>query len=190
LPLLSPSPPNAVAFWQEYLGEIRWEWVNGEVLQKPVPTAYHSILQKRLVSAIDGAGSQYEAFPELRCVLTEQSIVPDITVIPGDRVPETNSPVQGAPDWMIEILSPDQSTTKLIAKIQTCLMEGTQLGWLIDPTEQVIMVFWRVCFAVPQRGNRPLAIISGTNQVPVLSDINLEVTAQDIFNWLPRSEQD
>ncbi len=158
-----------------------WEFINGEVLQKTIPTSYHSILQKRLVSAIDGAGSQYESFPELRCVLSEQSVVPDITIILSTRVPTENSPVQGAPNWMIEILSPDQSTTRLITKIQACLLEGTQLGWLVDPTEQVIMVFW---------SDRPLIIVSGRNQVPVLPDINLQLTAQDIFNWLrPRSEQ-
>jgi Uma2 family endonuclease len=153
-----------------------WEFVAGEMQQKPMPTAHHSILQKRLVGAIDQADSPYEAFPELRCVLAQQSVVPDVTVILKDRVPSENAPVQGAPDWIIEILSPDQSTTKLIAKIQNCLAEGTQLGWLLDSTEEVIMVFWH---------DRPFTIISGAMIVPVLSGINLQVTAQQIFDWLP-----
>ena len=42
---------------------------------------------------------------------------------------------------MIEILSPDQSTTKLITKIQACLSEGSKLGWLIDSEEEAIMIF-------------------------------------------------
>ena len=83
--------------------------------------------------------------------------------------------MQGAPDWIIEILSPDQSTTKLIAKIQTCLMEGAQLGWLLDSTEGVIMVFW---------SDRPLALISGETVVPALPGIDLQMTAKQIFDWL------
>ncbi|NJO41934.1 MAG: Uma2 family endonuclease [Cyanobacteria bacterium CRU_2_1] len=152
-----------------------WELIDGEMVQKPMPTTHHSILQKRLVAVIDGAESPYEAFPELRCVLSQQSVVPDVAVILSQRVLSENSLVQGAPDWMIEILSPDQSTTKLIAKIQACLMEGTQLGWLLDSAEGVIMVFW---------SDRPLAMISGDTIVPVLPGIDLQITAKRIFDWL------
>jgi Uma2 family endonuclease len=156
-----------------------WEFIAGEMHQKPMPTSYHSILQKRLVGAIDQTESNYEAFPELRCVLAQQSVVPDVTVILNDRLPPDNSPVQGAPDWIIEILSPDQSTTKLIAKIQTCLEEGTRLGWLLDSAEQVIMVF---------EGDRPLKIVAGEAIVPVLPEMDLQLTAQQIFGWLPQRE--
>lgn len=118
-----------------------WELLNSQVLQKPMPTFHHSCLQKRLVTAIDHTHSPYEAFPELRCLLSQNSIVPDITVIHQSRIPTDNQLIQGAPNWLIEILSPDQSTTKLITKIQACLAEGTQLGWLIDSQEAVIMIF-------------------------------------------------
>jgi Uma2 family endonuclease len=156
-----------------------WELIAGEMYQKPMPTSHHSILQKRLVGAIDQVESDYEAFPELRCVLAQQSVVPDVTVILKDRLPLDNSPVQGAPDWIIEILSPEQSTTKLIAKIQSCLEEGTRLGWLLDSAEQIIMVF---------EVDRPLRIISGETIVPVLPGIILQITAQQIFSWLPQRE--
>ncbi len=48
-----------------------WEFLNGQVLQKPMPTFYHSLLQKYLVRAIDNTNSTYEAFPELRCILSK-----------------------------------------------------------------------------------------------------------------------
>ena len=155
-----------------------WELIGGRVTQKPMPTSHHSILQKRLVGAIDQADSDYEAFPELRCVLQQQSVVPDVTVIRRDRLPVQNAPVQGAPDWMIEILSIDQSTTKLIAKLQSCLIEGTQLGWLIDPEEQIILVFWQ---------DLHLELLRGTAVLPVLPEIPLTLTAQQVFDWLKRS---
>ncbi|MBE9031753.1 Uma2 family endonuclease [filamentous cyanobacterium LEGE 11480] len=153
-----------------------WELFVGVVSQKPLPTLYHSILQKRLVSAIDGAGSDYEAFPELHCVLAENSIVPDVTVIGRGRCPLGNQPVSGPPDWLIEILSPDQSTTKLIAKIQACLVEGGHLGWLIDAEERVVMVFWP---------DRPLVLLRDDEVLPVLDAINLNLTVAQVFDWLP-----
>ncbi|MBD1831214.1 Uma2 family endonuclease [Cyanobacteria bacterium FACHB-472] len=152
-----------------------WEFVDGQANQKPMPTAFHSILQKRLTAAIDQADSPYEAFPALRCILSSNSVVPDITVIYQDRVPSENVAVEGAPDWMIEILSPDQSTTKLIAKIQTCLQEGTQLGWLIDPTERVIIILWP--------DNR-IALLRSSDRLPVPQDIPLELTVDQVFGWL------
>lgn len=152
-----------------------WELFNGQVLQKPMPTLHHSRLQKRLVAAIDDINSPYEAFPELRCILSQNSVVPDITIVHQTRIPSNNEPIQGAPDWLIEILSPDQSVTKLIAKIQSCLAEGTQLGWLIDSQEATIMVF------LP---NQPLQLINGESLLPVLSEMSLKLTSNQLFGWL------
>ncbi|MGB7415685.1 MAG: Uma2 family endonuclease [Thermosynechococcaceae cyanobacterium] len=152
-----------------------WELLNGQVLQKPMPTLHHSRLQKRLVAAVDATHSAYEAFPELRCVLSSNSVVPDITILHRSRVPAKNGPVQGAPDWLIEILSPDQSTTKLITKIQTCLNEGSQLGWLIDSAEAIVMVF------LP---DQPLQLLSANTLLPVLNEVPLQLTPHQIFEWL------
>lgn len=54
------------------------------------------------------------AFPELRCTFGGRSIVPDIGVfiwqqIPRDQNGEIANTFSVAPDWTIEILSPDQS---------------------------------------------------------------------------------
>jgi Uma2 family endonuclease len=140
-----------------------------------MPTLHHSRLQKRLVAAIDAISSPYEAFPELRCILSQNSVVPGISIIHQTRIPSNNEPIQGAPDWLIEILSPDQSVTKLIAKIQDCLAEGTQLGWLIDSQEATIMIF------LP---NQPLQLINGESLLPVLSEMSLKLTPNQLFGWL------
>jgi Uma2 family endonuclease len=154
-----------------------WELLNGQVLQKPRHTFFHSLLQKYLVRAIDNANSTYEAFPELRCVLSKSSVVPDITIINQSRIPSSNQPIQGAPDWLIEILSPDQSTIKLIAKIQTCLAEGSKLGWLIDSQEEVIMIFIQ---------DQPLRIVSGDDPLIFLDGMSLQLTPNQIFGCLRR----
>jgi Uma2 family endonuclease len=94
-----------------------WEYINGEAIQKPMGGAKHSLLQKRLVSVIDGLGSNYEAFPELRCTCGNRSVVPDVVVISSNQLPLDesgeiiSSGIDFAPNWVIEILSPTQSQT-------------------------------------------------------------------------------
>jgi Uma2 family endonuclease len=86
------------------------------------------------------------AFPELRCTFAERSIVPDVSVFIYEKIPrDENGEIANiflvAPDWTIEILSPDQSQTKVTKNILHCLKYGTQMGWLIDPEEQTVFVY-------------------------------------------------
>jgi len=118
-----------------------WEFIHGHAQQKPMPTLFHSRLQRNLVNAINSQTTQYEAIQELRCIVPPLSPVPDIAVIASDRLAEEDGPFQGSPDWMIEIRSPDQSTLDLQSKILHCLGNGTQLAWLIDLQRQQIWVW-------------------------------------------------
>lgn len=130
-----------------------WELINGRVIQKPMPTLFHSRLQRNLVNYINDHTEQFEAVQELRCLVPPYSPVPDISIVALARLPEEDGPLDGAPDWLIEIRSPDQSTLDLQSKILHCLSNGTQLAWLIDPARQQVWVWQgddlpRVCSGV------------------------------------------
>lgn len=118
-----------------------WELINGQARQKPMPTLFHSRLQRNLVNYVNNNTEQFEAVQELRCIVPPYSPVPDISVVACDRLSDEDGPLQGAPDWLIEIRSPDQSTLDLQNKILHCLSNGTQLAWLIDITRQQIWVW-------------------------------------------------
>ncbi|MEB3174077.1 MAG: Uma2 family endonuclease, partial [Cyanobacteriota bacterium] len=72
-----------------------WELINQIPSQKPMPTLYHSRLQKRLLAVIDSASGAYEALPELRCILSANSIVPDIAIVRAARLPLSNQALAG-----------------------------------------------------------------------------------------------
>ncbi|MGQ9870510.1 Uma2 family endonuclease [Leptodesmis sp.] len=139
-----------------------WEFINGRAQQKPMPTLFHSRLQRNLVNAINAFTTDYEAIQELRCIVPPLSPVPDIAVVARNRLPEVDGPLQGAPDWMIEIRSPDQSTLDLQSKILHCLSNGTQLAWLIDLQRQQIWVW--------QGADLPI-IFAGADILPTLDNI-------------------
>ena len=122
------------------------EYIDGQVIQKPMPKAEHSVIQSDLSAAINSAIKKNKvgrAFPELRCTFDNRSIVPDIAVLPWSAIPRRESGKVGrelysAPDWIIEILSPGQSQTKVVKKIMHALAHGTYIGWLIDPAEECV----------------------------------------------------
>jgi Uma2 family endonuclease len=118
-----------------------WEFINGQAAQKPQSTLFHSRLQRNLVNWINQQTDRYEAIQELRCIIPPISPVPDIAVIVLDRLPATDGPFTGTPDWIIEIRSPDQSILDLQNKILHCLTHGTQLAWLIDIQRQQVWVW-------------------------------------------------
>ena len=125
------------------------EFIDGQMLQKPMPQGKHSTIQGDLVSAIDTVLKPERiarAYPELRCTFGDRSIVPDVAVFAWERIPRDDDGKVAnvfalAPDWTIEILSPDQSQTKVVRNILHCLSHGTQMGWLIDPEEELVFVY-------------------------------------------------
>lgn len=156
-----------------------WELIDGQARQKPMPTLFHSRLQRNLVNAINRQTDRFEAVQELRCLVPPYSPVPDISVIAcvrlcpvfDHRLPDADGPFQGAPDWLIEIRSPDQSTLDLQNKILHCLSQSTQLAWLVDLARQQIWVW--------QGDNLPL-IYSETDILPTLG-ILPELTVDSVI---------
>ena len=93
------------------------EYIDGQIIQKPMPQGKHSVIQGELVPAINQAVKSQRiarAFLELRCTFGGRSTVSDVSVFVWDRIPrDKNGEVANvfplAPDWTIEILSSDQS---------------------------------------------------------------------------------
>jgi Uma2 family endonuclease len=114
------------------------EFINGEIVQKPMPQGEHSLLQGELCEAINRVAKPQKiaiAFPELRCTFGGDAVVPDVAVFRWERIPLRPSGrivnrFEIHPDWSIEILSPDQSQTKVLGKLLHCSQHGTELGWL------------------------------------------------------------
>ncbi len=159
------------------------EYIEGKIRQKPMPKARHSRLQSKIVETINKAAEINKiayAFPELRCTFGNRSIVPDIAVIRWQNIQfnEDGEPVDDiliAPDWAIEILSPNQSANQVTGKILHCLNYDCKLGWLIDPSDRSILVF--------ERQKQPQLFRSQDN-LKMIDGIELKLTTEQIFNWL------
>jgi Uma2 family endonuclease len=161
------------------------EYIDGQIIQKPMPQGKHSTIQTELsttVNAVLKPKRIARAFSELRCTFGGRSIVPDVSVFIWNRIPrDENGAIanvfQAAPDWIIEILSPNQSATKVTKKILHTLKHETQMGWLIDPDEQTIFVY--------QPKQQPEVFDEPENLLPVPAFASeLQLTVGDVFGWL------
>jgi Uma2 family endonuclease len=160
------------------------EYVDGKIYQKDMPQGKHSTLQFEFPSVINRVGKPQKlayAFPELRCTFGGRSIVPDIAVFEWPRIPlnslgKIENRFEIAPDWTIEILSPEPSSSRVINKILFGLKNHTKLGWMIDPEEELVIVF------KPQQEPE---IKENEDILPVLDVLSdLQLSADDLFGLL------
>ena len=179
------QPISLEAFLQEPETDPPSEYINHQILPKPMPQGKHSRLQKQLIYKIESVvlpTDVAEAFPVLRCTFGGQSIVPDVVVLQKHHIPydsngEIANLVEVAPDWVVEILSPDQNYRKVAKKILHCLEYDCQMGWLIDPEEKTVVVS-------PQTArSRVFEAPDVILPVPYWAD-DLQLTVGELFGWL------
>ncbi|MFM7220714.1 MAG: Uma2 family endonuclease [Nodosilinea sp.] len=163
------------------------EFVDGEIWQKPMPQGKHSAVQSELVPTINGKlrGDKIaRAFAALRCTFGSRSIVPDVSVFVWDRIAcdpsgEIANVFPLVPDWTIEILSPDQSQTKVVKNIVYCLKHGGLLGWLIDPDDRTVFVYYP--------SGEMVLLDEPEMELPVpLFAQELRLTVGELFGWLAK----
>jgi Uma2 family endonuclease len=161
------------------------EYIDGQVIQKPMPQGKHSSIQTEMSTIVNAnlrSKQIARAFSELRCTFGGRSIIPDISVFTWARIfrdenGEIANIFETAPDWTIEILSPDQNQTKVTKNILHCLNHGTEMGWLIDPAERTIFV------SQPQQQTLVFDLPDQQILVPSFTN-NLKLTVLEVFNWL------
>jgi len=161
------------------------EFIDGQIIQKPMPQGKHSSVQLDLGASINLALKSQRiarAYTELRCTFDGRSVVPDVTVFTWERIPrDDNGKVSNSflipPDWTIEILSPDQNQTKVVRNILHCLAHGTRIGWLIDPEEELVFVYF---------ADRTIAVFEEASEripVPAFAEPFM-LTIGQLFSWL------
>jgi Uma2 family endonuclease len=160
------------------------EYIDGNIEQKPMPQGEHSIIQTFLSTAINQVGKSQKtalAFTELRCNFGGRSLIPDISIFTWERIPRTE---QGRianhfniyPNWVIEILSPEQSANKVIKKIMFCLNQGTELAWLIDSKDESVIIFKPKQFPDMKSDEEILPTLKGVQA--------LQLSVKEMFGWL------
>jgi Uma2 family endonuclease len=157
MPQLKPNE-NERSSYADYLtwedGK-RWELINGQaVCMSPAPMRQHQKISKLLGRQIDSYLSDkscemYYAPFDVRFIETKEDVADDYidTVVQPDIVvvcdPEKldDRGCKGAPDLVIEIISPSTARMDLTVKFELYQRYGVKEYWIVHPNDQTILVF-------------------------------------------------
>lgn len=128
--------------------DVRAELIDGQIYYQAAPSRIHQkILGKihqRISNYIDSKSGFCEVYPAPFAVKLwedEKTIVePDISVI-CDCDKLTDKGCTGAPDWIIEIVSPGNSSHDYIRKLNLYADAGVREYWIVNPMQQSIFVY-------------------------------------------------
>ena len=170
----------------------RWELINGEayLLQGPVglapaPNRLHQELSGALFYQFfaylkDKPCKVYDAPFDVRLSsetqasdnYTDTVVQPDIVVV-CDKTKLDDRGCNGAPDLVIEILSPSTAAVDFKIKFDLYQRFGVLEYWIVHPAEKTLMVFKlqeNGCYGVPDRYAE-----TGTVLVPLLGDLVIDL---------------
>ncbi len=139
----------------EYLAlgetQIRYELIDGVVVMSPNPTAQHQQLIMKIAHQMASFLNDNpigDVFPELdinlRSGLGREVVYrPDIVYVSKERADIIQKHVMGAPDVLVEIISPDSRQYDSVTKKNDYEAVGVREYWLIDPLESKMTFFIR-----------------------------------------------
>ena len=127
----------------------RAELIDGQIYYMAPPNTKHQRISGRLYQAIanyiDSKNGECEIFAAPFAVFLNKNsnnnyVEPDISVI-CDPAKLTDKGCSGAPDWIVEIVSPSSTGHDYIHKLQLYAEAGVREYWIVDPMEQRIVVY-------------------------------------------------
>jgi Uma2 family endonuclease len=127
----------------------RHELIDGEHVVKPSPSTRHQLVLRNLDRALDRFVHERAlgrvVFAPLDVVLSRHDVVePDLLYISADRASIlTAANVQGAPDLVVEVLSPSSRRQDEVLKRDLYERGGVAEYWIVDPESESVKVFRR-----------------------------------------------
>ncbi len=160
----------------------RYQLVDGDLIIAPAPNRHHQLYSRNLQFLLSDYlrqhpyGELYDA--PFDVILSETDVFqPDLVFISQERLHLlTDAGLEGAPDWVVEILSPRTSKLDREIKRRRYAKFGVQILWIIEPETRRLLVY---DFSV--RYEHPVAVyeddaIFGCRLIP-----GLELQAAKIF---------
>ena len=129
--------------------DTRAELIDGTLIyNQAAPSRIHQTILMELAGTIldyiRSKGGPCRVFPAPFAVKLREDrktiVEPDISVI-CDRNKLTDRGCTGAPDWIIEIVSPSNSSHDYVMKLNLYADAGVREYWIVDPSRERILVY-------------------------------------------------
>lgn len=128
--------------------DVRAELIDGEIFIMEAPTVPHQVLVmetcRQLMNYIEEQGGDCLALPsplDVQLDCDDKTMVePDVVVV-CDRDKVVRKNIYGAPDLVIEILSPSTKSRDMILKLGKYQAAGVREYWIVDPDKKRVLVY-------------------------------------------------
>lgn len=124
----------------------RYELIRGEIFMSPAPKLRHQRASRRLQRLIEdflgahGGGEVIDAPFDVRFSVSDV-VQPDLFIVRPERAAAlTEDFMEGAPDLVVEVLSPSNRAQDLVKKAALYQAFGVPEYWVVDPESEVIVV--------------------------------------------------
>ncbi len=126
----------------------RAELIDGQVFDMAPPNRRHqeilSFLHAEIYNHIAQNGGECKVYPAPFAVFLSADdskyLEPDISVV-CDKNKLDDRGCNGAPDWIIEIVSPGSRSMDYYTKLSLYRSAGVREYWIVDPMKQTILVY-------------------------------------------------
>ncbi len=138
----------------------RCELLYGRLYVTPSPTPWHQMvafyLCRHLESIAEAAGG-FAFIAPLDTVLADHSVVqPDVIYVSATRLDVLGKRIEGAPDLVVEVLSPGSARHDRGGKLRLYAEAGVREYWIVDPetrhVEFLVNEDGRFVVALPDAG--------------------------------------
>jgi Uma2 family endonuclease len=132
----------------------RWEIIDGEPrLMSPAPNRFHQTILRRVAfqtehylqdKTCEAVISPFDVrleHAEISDTNAFNVVQPDLLVVCDPAKLENNHGCIGAPDWVIEIISPSTASHDHIVKRALYERFGVKEYWIIQPMDCIVMVY-------------------------------------------------
>jgi Uma2 family endonuclease len=127
-----------------------WELLEGELIAVPSPTFRHQRIGFHVMEALElylDSPAKGLAGQEVEFALNDRTrLKPDVCVLLAEKAGYCDldrSPIPGAPDLAIEVISPTERAVDSYDKVRTYLQNGTTEVWQIFPKSRTLEIHRR-----------------------------------------------
>ena len=146
MPLLKPNY-TAEDYWALPEG-VRAELIDGELWDLASPSRLHqeivTVMTVRINSYIDAHGRSCKVYPAPFAVnlFADDStfVEPDVSLI-CDREKLSDRGCEGAPDFVVEVVSPSNPEMDYISKLSLYREAGVREYWICDPQRERVLAY-------------------------------------------------
>lgn len=179
--------------WPE---NVRYELIDGVayLMAPPAPDLAHQEIAGEIYRQVANAlgGKPCRAFVAPVDVLlprrdeaddqVDTVVQPDVLVV-CDETKLKRRGVRGAPDWVVEVLSPATASHDQVEKRRVYERAGVKEYWLVHPTDRVLTVYR---LAGNEYGKPEMQELAGETSVGILADVSIAWDA--LVERLPKPE--